>query len=270
MSLIIIAYFIGFFSLAADDFSSKDSGDNFLEPKNVDLVSQNTKNNDDFIFPLRIESPERTIVKDYTSKVTEIIEKQSGWRYTVKKKDTLWSISKKFKVPMESILASNGLKESSIIKAGDKILIPGIKPQAVIDIAQESKKFKGKFVSANSDLGSGGFSVPVSGINWGIKHSQNGSDIAATCGEPVYASKGGEVIESFDGWNSGYGNYILIDHGGGVYSLYGHLSLRTVDVGDKVAKGELIGYVGNTGYTVGATGCHLHFEVRGQANPLLK
>lgn len=252
----------------AADFSLTDGENNFLAPKNVDLVSQNLKNNDDFIFPLKTELGEKSVTKDNNKKI--VVNQSNGWRYSVKKRDTLWSISKKFKVPLKTILAFNGLTEKSVIKAGDKILIPGVKPQAVIGIAQESKKLKGKFVSAHSDLGLGGFSVPVSGLNWGVKHSQNGSDIAASCNEPVYASKGGKVIESLDGWNSGYGNYILIDHGGGVYSLYGHLSLRVVEVGDKVNKGELIGYVGNTGYTLGSTGCHLHFEIRGRANPLLK
>lgn len=236
------------------------------------LVSQNLKDDDNFIFPLGIETEEERIENQkIDDKPKKIVNKQSGWHYIVKKKDTLWSISKKFKVPLKNILAFNGLTEKSVIKEGDKILIPGAKPQAMIGIIQEGKKiFKGKFISANTDLGSGDFSVPVSGFNWGIGHSQNGSDIAASCGEPVYASKGGEVIESLDGWNSGYGNYILIDHGGGVYSLYGHLSLRVVNVGDTVNKGELIGYVGNTGHTIGSTGCHLHFEIRGRNNPLLR
>lgn len=260
--------FIGGFSLAVD-FSSTDSGDNFFVIKSNDLISQDLKNNNDFIFPLKIDREEdKKEVKDDYKKIDNKI--QNSWKYVVKKKDTLWSISKKFNVPLETILAFNGLNEKSVIKAGDKIFIPGVKPQATIGIAQESRKFKGKFVSANFDLGVGGFSVPVSGFNWGIKHSQNGSDIAANCGEPVYASKGGKVIESLDGWNSGYGNYILIDHGGGVYSLYGHLSLRVVEAGEEVNKGELIGYVGNTGYTVGSTGCHLHFEIRGIINPLLR
>jgi murein DD-endopeptidase MepM/ murein hydrolase activator NlpD len=86
----------------------------------------------------------------------------------------------------------------------------------------------------------------------------------------VYAANSGTVVESSDGWNGGYGNYIIIKHSNGSYSLYGHLSLRLVSIGDTVDKGELIGYVGNTGYTVGPTGCHLHFEIRGASNPLLK
>lgn len=259
----------GVSSLAAD-FSSVDSGDNFLAPSNVGLAGQNLKNNEDFIFPLKMGREDEKSITNTKTNDKKMTNKQNSWRYIVKKKDTLWSISKKFNVPIETILTFNNLNEKSVIKAGDEIFIPGVKPQAVIGIAQESKKFKGKFVSANSDLGADGFGVPVSGLNWGIKHSQNGSDIAASCGEPVYASKGGKVVESLDGWNSGYGNYILIDHGRGVYTLYGHLSLRVVDTGEEVSKGELIGYVGNTGYTVGQTGCHLHFEIRGRANPLLK
>lgn len=263
LSLVIVVNF----SLA-NDFSGRDDQNAFLRFDSFDNAVSQINKDDEFIFPLKVEGGEKNKEKD--EKKIELKNKNS-WKYIVKKNDTLWKVSKKFGVSMKEILAFNDLTEKSIIKEGDKILIPGVQPQVKIDIKEESnKKFRGKFVSANTDLGLAGFSVPVSGINWGIRHSQNGSDIAASCGEPVYASKSGKVIESLDGWNSGYGNYILIDHGEGVYSLYGHLSLRVVEVGDEVAKGELIGYVGNTGYTVGETGCHLHFEIRGKANPLLK
>jgi murein DD-endopeptidase MepM/ murein hydrolase activator NlpD len=225
----------------------------------------------DFLFPLNLdqESLKKMIEeKENSKKMVEEKEKKksSGWQYVVKKGETLWQISKKFKVPLEDLLYYNGLSENSIIKAGDKIVIPGVKPQAII--AGPVKKFAGKFVSALQEIGN--FIVPTSGFNWGKKHSFNGTDISAPCGSEVYAAQSGVVVESSDGWNSGYGNYIIIRHGNGSYSLYGHLSLRLVEVGNEVEKGELIGYVGNTGYTLGPTGCHLHFEVRGGQNPLLK
>ena len=84
-----------------------------------------------------------------------------------------------------------------------------------------------------------------------------GLDIATTCGTPTVASDGGTVILSrYDG---GYGNSVVIDHGGGFKTRYGHFrSLPPVSVGQKVAKGQLIGYEGTTG---ASTGCHVHFEV---------
>jgi len=219
----------------------------------------------DFIFPLSLDkdSLKQIIAEKETEKEKK---KNSGWQYVVKKGESLWQISKKFNVPLKDLLYYNDLTENSVIKAGDKLVIPGVKPQATV--AVQVKKYAGKFVSALSEIA--GFAVPASGFNWGQKHGVNGTDISAPCGSEVYAANSGVVVESSDGWNSGYGNFIIIRHQNGSYSLYGHLSLRLVEIGDEVEKGELIGYVGNTGYTIGPTGCHLHFEIRGTSNPLLK
>ncbi|MCS7200900.1 MAG: peptidoglycan DD-metalloendopeptidase family protein [Patescibacteria group bacterium] len=263
---------VNFCFVLGSDFSLRDDPASFLKTANQSSAEQLIADSD-FIFPLSV--PESIDTKDEVKNKNGTEEKQKpkkilSWKYTVKKNESLWIISRKFRVPMAEILALNNLNEKSIIRAGDKILIPGSAPQARVSLVSELKKLTGKFVIAQAELDEEGFSVPVSGINWGIRHGQNGSDIAANCGEPVYASKEGKVIESLDGWNGGYGNYIIIDHGRGIYTLYGHLSLRVVEIGDEVEKGELIGYVGNTGYTEGPTGCHLHFEVRGKINPLLK
>lgn len=75
------------------------------------------------------------------------------------------------------------------------------------------------------------------------------------------------MITAKKGYNSGYGNYILIQHNN-FETLYGHLSDIYVNEGDYVKKGELIATVGNTGFTLGITGCHLHFETHGLKNPL--
>ncbi|HNX50834.1 MAG TPA: M23 family metallopeptidase, partial [Thermoanaerobaculaceae bacterium] len=85
-----------------------------------------------------------------------------------------------------------------------------------------------------------------------------GIDIAAGSGAPIYAADGGVVV--YAGWiNGGYGNMIMIDHGNGYHTVYGHLSSVNVRCGQSVYGGNLIGYAGSTGYS---TGPHLHFEIR--------
>lgn len=90
----------------------------------------------------------------------------------------------------------------------------------------------------------------------GEKKSHTGIDIASNQGTAVYASDGGTV--TLAGWNGGYGNCIMIDHGNGYVTLYGHLSSISVSQGQTVSQGTTIGAVGSTG---NSTGPHLHFEV---------
>ena len=85
----------------------------------------------------------------------------------------------------------------------------------------------------------------------------DGIDIAADYGEPVHAADGGTVI--YAGWISGYGNAVIIDHGNGMSTLYGHNESLNVSEGQGVSKGSVIAYAGSTG---NSTGPHLHFEVR--------
>jgi murein DD-endopeptidase MepM/ murein hydrolase activator NlpD len=98
------------------------------------------------------------------------------------------------------------------------------------------------------------------GPRWGRMHT--GIDIDGNSGDPIVASKAGRVILAE--YYSGYGNAIIIDHGGGYATLYGHLSAYDVHSGDDVAQGEIIGRVGCTG---SCTGDHLHFEVRVNGEP---
>ncbi len=84
-----------------------------------------------------------------------------------------------------------------------------------------------------------------------------GIDITAYYGAPIYAGASGTVIHS--GWNYGYGNCVIIDHGNGLQTLYGHCSSLAVSVGEQVIQGQVIAYEGATGIAYGA---HMHFEVR--------
>ena len=93
------------------------------------------------------------------------------------------------------------------------------------------------------------------GYRWGRMHE--GIDIAVPEGTPVRSAKSGTVILA--SYYGGYGNYICVDHGGGLSTCYAHLSGYASSTGQRVSQGQIIGYSGNTG---SSTGPHLHFEVR--------
>jgi len=122
--------------------------------------------------------------------------------------------------------------------------------------------------AGSAKVSGGGVAWPTNGTitsgfgsRWGKLHS--GIDIANGTGTPIRAAKAGTVIVSgFD--DSGYGNWIVIDHGGGFSTLYGHMSRRRASEGQSVKQGELIGDMGSTGRS---TGPHLHFETRVSGNP---
>lgn len=88
--------------------------------------------------------------------------------------------------------------------------------------------------------------------------THGGTDVGASYGSAIWAAGSGTVTVSSDGWNGGWGNYVMINHGGGIQSLYAHMSSRAVSVGQTVSAGQTIGYVGSSGRV---TGPHLHFEV---------
>ncbi len=93
----------------------------------------------------------------------------------------------------------------------------------------------------------------------GTRRFHTGIDLAGSgCyGTPIVAANDGTVISA--GWNGGYGNCVIVDHGGGVTTLYAHASSIAVGYGQSVSRGETVAYIGSTG---NSTGPHLHFEVR--------
>ena len=96
----------------------------------------------------------------------------------------------------------------------------------------------------------------------GVYKLHTGIDIPATTGTPIRAAESGQVITA--SYQGAYGNCVIIDHGNGYSTLYGHQSSIAVSVGDTVTRGQTIGYVGSTGYS---TGPHLHFEIRVNGSP---
>lgn len=158
------------------------------------------------------------------------------------------------------------------------------KKQAEIDLQMEQARNqldaivnKNNANSQNTTYYGGSFSWPTPGYKnvtskygWrtytlnGKKVTSNhkGIDIGAPNGAKIIASNGGTVVTSAYNAN-GYGNYVIIDHGGGKMTVYGHMSKRGVSVGQSVTKGQQIGKVGSTGRS---TGPHLHFEIRINGN----
>ncbi|MGH9119291.1 MAG: M23 family metallopeptidase, partial [Acidimicrobiales bacterium] len=109
----------------------------------------------------------------------------------------------------------------------------------------------------------------TSGFGWrvhpiyGISRFHAGIDLDADTGDAIFAAGRGLVVAA--GWRGGYGNCVIIDHGGGIGTLYGHMSSIGVSTGQTVGQGERVGAVGSTG---ASTGPHLHFEVRVYGEPV--
>ncbi|MEZ4156634.1 MAG: M23 family metallopeptidase [Candidatus Paceibacterota bacterium] len=182
----------------------------------------------------------------------------SGVRHTVKSGDTLSKIAYNYKVSAAKIMEFNDL-DDDVVRIGQELLIPGGKKTSTASSGS---------VSNNMPSYAGYYAKPASGYNWGSLHGNNGVDIANACGAtPIYSAAAGTVKDAKFGWNGGYGNMVSVSHDNGTWTLYAHLSDISVSSGQSVSQGSLLGYMGNTGKVSGATGCHLHFEVRGAANP---
>jgi murein DD-endopeptidase MepM/ murein hydrolase activator NlpD len=142
-------------------------------------------------------------------------------------------------------------------------------------LMEEYKKAAAKLASQNTYVG-GKFMWPLPAANnvitckYGMRTHpvtkkyklHSGIDLRCSTGTKVYAANAGTVTTS--GYSSAWGNYIIINHGGGYTTLYAHLKSRNVSKDAKVKQGDVIGYSGNTGYS---TGPHLHFEINKNGSP---
>jgi murein DD-endopeptidase MepM/ murein hydrolase activator NlpD len=184
------------------------------------------------------------------------IPNMDGIPYTVQKNDSLSIISEKHKIPVNAILDANNLP-SDIIQAGLVIFLPGAK----MDAAELNRAIKREVVIAKPMIRP----VPgrvTSGYGWrldpvhprpGVQLFHKAIDFAGNTGDPVFAAMGGTVLHVDH--NSNLGNFIILKHGE-YQTLYAHLSAFSVRRGDTIRQGQIIGKIGNTGYT---TGPHLHF-----------
>ncbi len=195
-----------------------------------------------------------------------------GVSYKVASGDSLQKISKKYNISVESIIAQNGL-ESEVINKGQAIFLPGAKPivppQLIVSgsrnpaVGRAGRSAADAYPSNAAPAIGKMFIFPTTGkITQGYRGGHYALDIADRSMPPVWAGAGGTVIKASSGtWGNGYGTYVIIDHGDGVQTLYGHMSSLNVVEGQWINQGDVIGIMGNTGRVYGATGIHTHWEV---------
>ncbi|MBA2461535.1 MAG: peptidoglycan DD-metalloendopeptidase family protein [Actinobacteria bacterium] len=164
----------------------------------------------------------------------------------------------------ESTLASVQESKAEALAHMEDLLAESASLAATIQAAQAAAagRSSSSYSMPSRTPSASGFIWPVHGVvtsvfgwRWGRMHE--GIDIAVGSGTPVVASAAGTVIVA--GWMGGYGNLVVVDHGNGIATAYGHNTNVTVFVGQSVGQGQLIAYSGNTGHS---TGPHVHFEVR--------
>lgn len=179
-----------------------------------------------------------------------------GVLHKVASGENLWEISERYGISIDEISRANDISDPSRLQPNAQLVIPGatrLKPRDVILV-------NGQLQKAFDWPVQGRISSPF-GARWGKMH--NGLDIAVPTGTHVKAAADGRI--SFAGWNGGYGILVIVDHGNGVETRYAHNSRLNVKVGQKVERGQVIAYSGNTGVS---TGPHVHFEIRQRNTPV--
>lgn len=191
--------------------------------------------------------------------------------YKIVDGDNFWTVADQFGVTEEEIVKANPDVDPQAVQIGELIIVPGgnienVRPLLASRAASSrraSPAQTGRLVQ-----------YPVWGsvtdyFGWrthpvyGTRHYHDGTDFNAEIGTPVAAAADGTIIMAQ--YYGGYGRAIKVDHGGGVVTMYAHLSSYAVDVGQEVSAGQVIGYSGNTGTS---TGPHLHFTLVVDGTPV--
>jgi murein DD-endopeptidase MepM/ murein hydrolase activator NlpD len=195
----------------------------------------------------------------------------TGVVYKVRPGDTVYSIAKRLQTDPQGIvdfpMNTFSDDETFALVAGQTLIVPdGVMPNEAAPTAPTLASILTPDAGAVSATGK--FVWPAFGrLTQPFRYYHPGLDIANHDGGAILAADAGKVVVS--GWtNTGYGNHVIIDHGNGYQTLYGHLSSISVSVGTRVNRGTTIGQMGSTGRS---TGTHLHFEIRtasGNVDPM--
>jgi murein DD-endopeptidase MepM/ murein hydrolase activator NlpD len=197
----------------------------------------------------------------------------TGIVYTIKSGDSLEGIANKFKTSSALILSQNDLYGEELVIGAQLIVPDGVieAPPApkVATTSGTSSKSGGRYGSASPIGRTGSFRFPTSVGRSGYYNGYHwwAIDVPNSIGTPIYAADSGQIVQAKYGYNGGYGNTILINHGAGFSTRYAHMSTLLI-LGGYVTKGQVIGYMGSTGRS---SGSHLHFEVMvngAKQNPL--
>ncbi len=192
----------------------------------------------------------------------------TGVLHKVKKGETVYTVAKKYGLDGDSGAQAivdypfNAFvdDESFALAVGQDLVIPGGVVPDVRPVSPSSYMASVTTPDAGAVSATGGFVWPAAGrITQGYVWYHRAIDIANKSGGPVLAADSGLVVVASWLDNSGYGIRVMIDHGNGFVTLYGHLSRVRVAVGQTVNRGDVIGDMGSTGRS---TGVHLHFEIR--------
>ena len=191
--------------------------------------------------------------------------------YAVRQGDTLYSLSRRFDVPLDTLAEANGLAAPFSLSLGQNLVIPKVVPTLETPAPAEAVAAAPQTLPAPTPAprAEGAFSWPIRGavvsgygsLLDGVRN--DGINIAAPAGAPVRAAADGEVVYKGDEL-SGYGNLLLVKHADGWVSAYAHTGSILVEKGERVTRGQVVAKVGDTG-SVDAP--QLHFELRHDLRP---
>ncbi len=216
---------------------------------------------------------------------TLVVPSLDGVTHTITaKNETLSSIAKQYGVDSKLIREHNSL-EGDVIQKGQKLFIPGGKKKEDTIIVRAGSRsggrasavntFSARIVMSSDASPEGGKQLifPTTGkLTQGFRSGHYALDVGNAAKPDIWAASPGTVIKAKGGCeprevkinrgcNGGYGNVVIVDHGGGLQTLYAHLETVYVTEGQKVDRGQALGKMGSSGRTYGKTGIHLHFEV---------
>ncbi|OGJ69225.1 hypothetical protein A3H90_02395, partial [Candidatus Peribacteria bacterium RIFCSPLOWO2_02_FULL_55_36] len=199
-----------------------------------------------------------------------------GLLHIVATGQTLGKIADLYTVPAEEIASQNQLRGSFIL-AGQELIIPGGRPIITkpLQIAAKPPTNAPRGEPREPSMAPAVPAVAAQPTRGVLQMPCNSClftqyynpghyavDLQTKGGGPVFAAEDGTVVRAEYGWNGGFGNVIEIDHGNGLFTLYAHNKELYVQKGERVARGKVISWMGNTGRVYGQTGIHVHFEVR--------
>jgi murein DD-endopeptidase MepM/ murein hydrolase activator NlpD len=190
-----------------------------------------------------------------------LLPEQTALKLTVESGDTLYSLAQEYNSDVAELCEFNHISNASRIYPGQTLLLPieeEVSAYLTADASMETV-----LMPVFASRGGSGYIWPVEGeitSLFGLRSrgDHSGLDLAADSGTPIVAAANGYVSES-DWKNDAYGYAVMLDHGDGFQTVYGHCSQLLVKAGDVVRQGDAIALIGSTG---NSTGPHLHFEIR--------